>query len=153
MKSNNKKNEYKTLLSALAYGAPDDSQKLVVKYGETKAKDYDELEYKLAKIYANTPDKLEIEKEFASIHPHSKFILKYLAPKIDKKEDIVLKDIQVKDVESTNIPEQNSNCCGCPYCKSSSAEGDLPKTDIKNFDSVFILGIIAIVGIVAITNK
>lgn len=32
-------------------------------------------------MYAYSPKKIDIEKEFAEIHPHKDFILKYLAPK------------------------------------------------------------------------
>lgn len=173
MKKNNKKTEYKTLLSALAYGSPDDSQKLVIKYGGDKAKNYEDLEYKLAQIYANSPDKIEIERQFASIHPHSKFILKYLSPKkvdqplepiIEKK---IVTDEGTKNVKSIvvhdgyenaegNIKNISTSGCTCPYCnRTLSADGiqiiDEPKK--TNFDSLVLLGIIAIVGMVAIQKN
>lgn len=169
MKSN-KKNEYKTLLSALAYGAPDEAQKLVLKYGEEKADNYEDLEYKLAKIYSSFPDKIELEKQFAAIHPHSKFILKYLSPKkvdrplepIQEKEiktdtgTQVLKNIVVHDGYENADGETTSNCCGCHYCnKLSSADGITSVENKKGvyFDSLVLLGIIAVVGIVAITKN
>jgi len=173
MKTKNKKNEYKTLLSALAYGSPEDSQNLVIKYGGEKAKDYEELEYKLAQIYAKTPDKLEIEKEFASIHPHSKFILKYLSPKkeIRPLEPMVEKTINtsegsklVKNIlvhdgyeNADGVSEQTSNCqcCRCNCNKVSNADGISTVSNEKkmNFDSLVLFGIIAIVGIVSITKN
>lgn len=168
MKSKNKKNEYKTLLSALAYGSPEDSQNLVIKYGGEKAKDYEELEFKLAQIYSKTPDKLEIEKEFASIHPHSKFILKYLSPKKENNplepmsEKIIntsegsnlVKNILVHDgYENADGQQNHCQCCKCN--KSSNADGVSTTTEQKkiNFDSLVLFGIIAIVGIVAITKN
>jgi hypothetical protein len=173
MKNNKKKNEYKTLLSALAYGSPEDSQNLVIKYGGEKAKDYDELEYKLAQIYANTPDKLEIEKEFASIHPHSKFILKYLSPKkeikplepmIEKTIDTtegskLVKSILVHDgyenADGESEQISNGEGCNCNCHKISNADGLTTTSDSRkiNFDSLVLFGIIAIVGIVAITKN
>ena len=169
MKNNNKKTEYKTLLSALAYGAPDDSQKLVIKYGGEKAKNYDDLEYKLAQIYANTPDKLEIEKQFAEIHPHSKFILKYLSPKKENRplEPIIEKEVKSEEgtklVKNIVVHDGYQNADGgqvtdnsiCPYCnRVSNADGVQTTSESKrtNFDSLVLFGIIAVVGIVAITR-
>ena len=81
MKSKNNKKEYKTLLSVLAQGATDEAQKVLVENGLPEATTYEELEFNLAKAYSNANDKIALERKFAEIHPHSAFILKYLAPK------------------------------------------------------------------------
>jgi hypothetical protein len=170
MKNNNKKNEYKTLLSALAYGAPEEAQKLVIKYGEEKATDHDDLEYKLAKIYSSHPHKIEVEKDFASIHPHSKFILKYSKPLREDKPlqpmtesvvptsegDKIVKNVVIHDGYENADGESNHQPCNCKCCNPKSNADGLPTSDeIKknNFDYLVLFGIIAIVGMVAISKN
>jgi hypothetical protein len=116
---------------------------------------------------------LEIEKEFASIHPHSKFILKYLSPKKDTQplepmtEKVInssegsklVKNILVHDgyenADGESEQPTNCQCCNCRYNKTSSADGMLESNkEIRiNFDSLVLFGIIAVVGIVAITKN
>ena len=59
-----------TLMTVLAY---DDAsiagaRKLLKKYNQPDAKSYEDLEYKLATLYTQTPDKIQIEKELAQIN-------------------------------------------------------------------------------------
>lgn len=80
MSKKNQKKEYKTLLSVLANGSTDSARMLLKKHSGQDASDTKDLELKLARVYANSPRKLDIEKEFAEIHPHKDFILKYIKP-------------------------------------------------------------------------
>lgn len=150
-KSKNKK-EYKTLLSALAFGATDEAQKILAKNNVSEANTYEELEYNLAKLYANSTDKIALEKEFAEIHPHSKFILKYLAPKVptlDKKEldegNIEYENTAPKIVEMTSSANGD---CGC-----SSAEGTIQTPQKIDYNILALVSVVAIVGLVIIAKK
>lgn len=80
IKTGKKKKPTISLLKLLATQKPADSRKILAKHGKADATDYNDLELKLADLYANSPDKLTIEKEFAEIHPHKSFILRNLKP-------------------------------------------------------------------------
>jgi hypothetical protein len=155
-KSKNKK-EYKTLLSALAFGATDEAQKILATNGMKESNTYEELEYNLAKLYANSTDKISLEKEFAKIHPHSKFILKYLAPKVptvDKQEldegNVEYENTPPKIVEMTS--SANGSCsCGCSSC--SSAEGTIQTPQKIDYNVLALVSVVAIVGLVIIAKK
>jgi hypothetical protein len=77
-----------TLMTVLAYESTSDAQKLLKKYGREPAKGYTDLEVKLANLYFNTPDKVQLEKELAEIHPHKKWLLDNITPlvTIEKQE-------------------------------------------------------------------
>ena len=158
-KKNGNKKEYKTLLSALAFGSTDEAQKILSDNGIKEADSYEELEYNLAKLYSNATDKVAIEKQFAEIHPHSKFILKYLSPKIEPKEDkeVRKEDLQTMETEITppTIVEMSSNASGSSCgCGCSSAEGTVAIQQNKiDYNALALVSIVAIVGIVMIAKK
>lgn len=158
-KKNGNKKEYKTLLSALAFGSTDEAQKILSDNGIKEADSYEELEYNLAKLYSNATDKVAIEKQFAEIHPHSKFILKYLSPKIEPKEDkeVRKEDLQTMETEITppTVVEMSSNASGSSCgCGCSSAEGTVAIQQNKiDYNALALVSIVAIVGIVMIAKK
>lgn len=95
-----------SLMTILANEATDGSRKLLKKYNRADAKGYKDLEQKLAELYFDTADKVQLEKEMAEIHPHKKFLSKYIEPKVE--------------VVETKIEETTSNadgCCGCESCR------------------------------------
>jgi hypothetical protein len=145
-KSKNKQ-EYKTLLSALSFGATDESQKILAQNNIPEAKTHEELEVKLAKLYSDSTDKIKLEKQFAEIHPHSKFILKYLAPKQEERPEVV--ETLKSEVAQPQIVEVKSNASGCGC---SNAEGETEKTKI-NIQSLALVSIVAIIGLVIITKR
>jgi hypothetical protein len=155
---NGNKKEYKTLLSALAFGSTDEAQKILLNNGMKEANTYEELEYDLAKLYSTATDKIKIEKQFAEIHPHSKFILKYLSPKIEPNTKEVRKeDLQTMETETTppTIVEMSSSLSGnsCS-CGCSSAEGTVAIQQNKiDYNALALVSIVAIVGIVMIAKK
>jgi hypothetical protein len=155
-KKQNKK-EYKTLLSALAFGATDEAQKILAENGIAEVDSYEELEYNLAKLYSNATDKIKIEKQFAEIHPHSKFILKYLSPKVEPEAREVRKeDLQTMETETTppTIVEMSSNASGGCSCGCSSAEGTVAIQQNKiDYNALALVSIVAIVGLVIIAKK
>lgn len=146
-KSKNKK-EYKTLLSALAFGSTDDSQKILAKNGIPEAKTYEELEYQLAKLYSNSTDKIKLEREFAEIHPHAQFILKYLAPKPENTPEVV--ETLKTEVAQPQIVELKSNASGCGC---SSAEGTTESSQNINIQSLALVSVVAIIGLVIIAKR
>ncbi len=124
------------LLELLAINATGPSRLLLKKHGKEDAKGYEDLRDKLADLYQSEKDKIAIEKEFAEIHPHKEFILKYLAPKV-----------------TVNVPEPTASCEGNPNCncdKTSSADGLKETTDKITRDTNFMIAAVAIVGIVGL---
>lgn len=94
-----------TLMTILANEATADSRKLLKKYNRPDAKSHSDLEQKLAQLYFDTTDKVQLEKEMAAIHPHRKWIEKYIEPKVEITE---------------TIEETKSNVdggCNCEYCR------------------------------------
>ena len=164
MKQNSKNKEYKSLISVLALGSTGESQDILKQNGIEPAQSYEELEYKLAKLYSKAEDKVALEKKFAEIHPHSKFILKYLGKKQSGIEDIQPRpeDIQTMSTETTppKIVELASNAngemlCSCPMCKEAmlNAEGDVKKELKIDYTKIAIVGIVAIFGMVLLNRK
>lgn len=106
-----------TLMTVLANEATGPSRKILKEYGSPDAKNYKDLEVKLAELYFNTQDKVALEKKLADIHPHKNWILKNVKPAI---EEISNQD-QVEEVKSNATGD-----CMCPQCQNQ------PYTD-KNF--------------------
>lgn len=65
-------------MTLLANEAGRESSDILKKYNKPKAKNHADLEVKLAELYFEQPDKLQIEKELANIHPHKKWLIKSL---------------------------------------------------------------------------
>jgi len=158
--ANNRKK--KTLLSVLAYGSPEESQDLLFKKTGQKAIGCKDLEYKLAEFYAKSPDKVTLEKEFAEIHPHKDFILKYLAPEPEKIEIKADSENEVREVKLG--ADGYSNCDGDPNCNCNKKTQDM-----SGFAGVYhmegmgrrsndnmilgIIGVVAILGLVVVYKK
>jgi hypothetical protein len=99
-----------TLMTVLANEATGPSRKLLKEYGMPDAKNYSDLEIKLAELYFNTTDKVALEKKLAAIHPHKNWILRNVQPVIEEKS----KQEQVEEVKSNADGE-----CMCPQCQKS----------------------------------
>jgi len=93
---------FSTLLSTLANGATSESRKLLLKHTGEDAVNTKDLELKLAKVYSTSNSKIDVEKEFAEIHPHKEFILKYNKPKEQEKEQ---QQIEIKEEIKAVIEE------------------------------------------------
>ncbi len=76
----NKKKQFNTLLSTLANGSEIPARKLLKQHTGEDAQNTNDLVVKLSRLWANSTSKLDLEKEFADIHPHKNFILKYERP-------------------------------------------------------------------------
>jgi hypothetical protein len=182
-KKDNRKNvQYATLLSVLAQGSTDGARSILKKYSGQDAKNLTDLEVKLANMYSNSPKKLDIEKDFADIHPHKDFILKYNQPKPIVVEKVVEKEpIKSEVVLSTsnfdghppcgnpNCPrcnkffnsDGNSNCtcnksssaCGCGGSSSFEGETNILKMPNTQLMIVGVVGVVAIFGMFLYLNE
>lgn len=131
-----------TLMTLLANEATDGSRKILKEYGEPDAKDYKDLEVKLAELYFKTPDKVELEKKLSNIHPHKKWLMKYIEPveKIVEVEKIVPAETKSNadgDCPTTPTPLQTSSFSGETQMSSNSVMG--------------IIGLVAVVGILSLS--
>lgn len=97
-----------TLMTVLANEATGPSRKILKEYGSSDAKDYKDLEVKLAELYFNTKDKVALEKKLADIHPHKNWIIKNIKPAIEETS----KQELVEEVKSNAIGD-----CNCPQCQ------------------------------------
>ncbi len=106
-----------TLITLLAYQRTPQLRAILKKYGVADAKNYSDLELKIANLYNNSDNKLQLEKEFAEIHPHKSFIIKNLAPKEKTPEEV--QDEMLKFAQ-----EETSNCEGNPKCKCNEKKSN-----------------------------
>lgn len=131
-----------TLMTLLANEATAGSRKILKEYGEPDATDHKDLEVKLAELYFKTPDKVELEKKLSNIHPHKKWLMKYIEPveKIVEVEKIVPAETKSSadgDCPTTPTPIQTSSFSGEAPMSSNSIMG--------------IIGIVAVVGILSLS--
>jgi len=137
-----KKKPQISLITLLAYQRTPQLRALLKKYGIEDAKNYSDLEVKIAQLYSNSDNKMEMEKEFAELHPHKSFILKHLAPKEKTPEEVKEEMLKFAKEETSNCDgnpdckcnEKTSNACGCggSYGVDGSQTGEKSKFDIKN---------------------
>lgn len=136
-----------TLMTILANEATGPSRKILKEYGQPDAKNYQDLEIKLAELYFNTKDKVALEQKLASIHPHKNWILKNVQPVIEETS----KQVQLEEVKSNATGD-----CMCPQCRNQqpytdktffSAEGpsSSPKLGIEGLIAPMML--FALIGV------
>jgi len=119
------------LLELLAYNSTLSAKDLLKKHKMPEAVGYRDLQDKLADLYEKSNDKIAVEKEFASIHPHRDLILKYLSPP----------PVETKVI----IPEPKSSAEG-PLQGGVSLEEQLKMLKSNNV----LIASVAIVGIVGL---
>jgi hypothetical protein len=132
-----------TLMTVLANEATGPSRKLLKEYGMADAKNYTDLEVKLAELYFNTTDKVALEKKLAAIHPHKNWILRNVQPVIEEKS----KQEQVEEVKSNA-----DGSCMCPQCQKSTnySNASGPDQPSSKFDMNMLIVpsmLIAMVGL------
>jgi len=162
-----------TLLGVIANGSTSDARKLLKKYDQPDAINHEDLEYKLTKLYYDTPDKLALEKELAEIHPHKDFITKYIKPEPIKEETILdekfstsqaigcrCNQIGCPDCEDRLGRTKKSNACGCSSFEgNSNANGSAITTEPSNKEmaigsGILLVGMLGIITIFALSiNK
>lgn len=149
IKSNNKTDI--TLMTLLAYEATKESRDLLKKYNRQDAVNKKDLEGKLADLYFSVDDKIQIEKEMAAIHPHRKWLEKYIEPKIVEKTIEVVKEIKPSESSIKEVTPLNNNYSN--YCGNSYFDGQQgrmftlePKNNMNDY-----IGLIALVAVVGIS--
>ena len=158
-----------TLLGVIANGSTSEARKLLKKYDEQDAVNHEDLEFKLTKLYSKAPDKIELEKELANIHPHKEFIMKYNSPKTELTE--IPADVIAKTKSMAINPEQysTSNMCGsCGSsfggisnacgCSVSNATGTTSTNKTESQSSslnsgILVMGMLGIITIFALTIR
>lgn len=138
-------------MELLAYNSSIPARKILKKYGKADATGYKDLQIRLQQLYLEVPDKIELEKQLAEIHPHKDLILKYLSPTPPVDTKVIVK-------EPMSACEGNPDC-GCNK-KMSSAEGntatmtaDLIKPAVNTDLLISSVAIVAIVGLVIYSLK
>lgn len=156
------------LLSLLSVEATTESRNLLKKHGKPDAKNHKDLESKLAQLFYECDDKKAIEKELCEIHPHRKFILRYVEKPVEKQTKIeapngaVMSADNIKEILREYISsnsENFSNCAGNPNCNCGSSsftggQGTSAPAPINNTHMLMgVLGVVAIVGLLVYSKK
>ncbi len=152
-----------TIVELLAVNCTAQSRELLNKYNVPQPKNYEELQAKLAELYATCPDKKQLEKEFAQMHPHKEWIIDYVAPapvKAEIKVDPVKTETTTKVLDdgyyNMHGPMNQRHSCSCGCGGHSSFLGANTGTQGNKVDPNMIVGILAIMtfaGLVLYTQK
>lgn len=151
-------------MTLLANEATGPSQRLLKKYGKTKAISFADLEKKLADLYFESGDKVQIEKDMADIHPHKTWLLSRVKPIEATKVEPVLEgetkliEITPAPIANTNDVCTNQNCLqhhpmNNPYLggyQNFSGESNNNSNTPKLPAGFEYIGMIGVLGIVAI---
>lgn len=133
-RSKNPKKPEITLMTLLAYEATEDAQKLLQKYKKPKAKNFADLEVKLGELYVSVEDKLKLEKEMASIHPHKKWLMERSEPVVkveEKKVEAVSQPIK-EEIKPNLLEEQKKQMEAFKNELKSVLKEELEKTEKKS---------------------
>lgn len=133
-----------TLMTVLANEATGPSRKILKQYGMPDAKNYQDLEIKLAELYFNTKDKVALERKLAEIHPHKNWILRNVQPVLEETS----KQEQVTEIKSNAQGDIN-----CPSCQNKNrdflyASGE---TQSAKFDYNTIIVPVALIAFMGLT--
>lgn len=118
--SKKKKRPSITIMTLLACEEPRKATDLLLENGQTKAKDFKDLESKLAQAYHASDDKAAFEKKLAAIHPHHKWFMRVMAPEIEEKKKILVQPdppgeqtkVDPELISRVNLLEQRSDFFG-----------------------------------------
>ena len=150
-----------TLMTILANEATADSRKLLKKYNRPDATNHSDLEQKLAELYFNTSDKVQLEKEMAAIHPHRKWLQKYIEPTTEVSESKIKETSGCVDgdcCESCRQQRRAMNRASCPCAlnrgweQMSNADGNTvtKQSETRTFQPMEAVVPIALFGIITI---
>ena len=116
---------------------------LLNQYGVEKPVSGADLEYKLSKLYFSVPDKIKLEKELALIHPHRKFLMKYMEPVIKE----VPVEIPVPIAPIPAVTERVSSFDG----SSGQSQSQNSKTENIILAAISLVAVASIVAITALS--
>jgi hypothetical protein len=145
-----------TLMTLLANEATKDSADILKKYNKPKPQNHADLEVKLAELYFEQDDKIQIEKELANIHPHKNWIVKSLnlVNKDDKNCDKCLE--ATKKQSETDKFEEIKNVVTESVSKFSDFNGSKETNqpivkESTRISTIEIVGIIGVIGFIGLT--
>lgn len=152
-----------TIMELLAVNRTAQARQLLSKYNIEAPKNYVDLQEKLAQLYANCPDKKQIEKEFVDMHPHKEWILDYVEPapaKTEIKVDAVKTEPTTKVLDdgyyAANGMSNQRHSCACGCGGHSNFLGANTGTQNNKVDPNMVIGILALMtfaGLVIFTQK
>ena len=155
MKRNSQMNSRKqeiTLMTLLANEAARESAGILQKYNKPKAKNNADLEVKLAELYFEQPDKIQIEKELAEIHPHKKWLVKSL--QLVSKDEVKCKKCEETTQKTTETDklDEIKKMVSESVSKFSDFNGSNVATENTKLNPLTDwLPLIAVVGMVSVT--
>lgn len=144
-------------MTLLANESTSDARKLLKKYGKPDPKSYAELEVKLAELYFETQDKVQLEKELAELHPHKNWLTRILPPKVEIKEEIKTTNItSMEDKSSVDGENPNYRCrCRCcsqmPYNMMTNFDGNNSNTTNNSNNQKDYIGLIGVISVIGLT--
>ena len=144
-------------MTLLANEATKESAQILEKYKKPKAQNHSDLEVKLAELYFEQPDKLQIEKELAEIHPHKKWIVRTLD--LVNNSDTTCKTCEnSKETETEKNQLQSiKNAVSESVAKFSDFNGSkeapqpIVQENYKQISSLEIIGIVGAIGLIGLT--
>jgi len=153
-----------SMMCLLANENTNGSRKLLKELGKEDAINHDDLD----ELYKEAKDKRKVEKSFADIHPHKKFILKYCETKVEPAPADPTAEIPVpppiieqpKTIQNSlaDVNENYHGCCGgmsgaagssCA-CGSSHFSGADGSTNQSNSNELMVIGMVSIVAILGL---
>lgn len=126
-----------TLMTLLAYESTPEARVLLQKHGYDDAKSYGDLEVKLAQLYFDSPNKLEIEKELADIHPHKSWLLRVTKEIEPVKEEKIEAKAEIITPPTPNMINE----------LKSNADGTIQSNEDSHKMMLNYVGLIGVIGV------
>lgn len=139
-------------MTLLANEAAKESSGILAKYGKPKAKNHADLEVKLAELYFEQPDKKQLEKELAEIHPHKKWLVRTLELEPKGLKETVVTEAPTQAETNAEQIKNIEQVVSESIAKFSGFNGS-NNADTSNKSNVVTdwLPFVAIIGMVSIT--
>lgn len=138
-----------TLMTLLANEATAEAKGLLKQYNREPAKNYEDLEVKLAELYYSVPDKIRIERELANIHPHKEWIIKNVITETDSNKETKPKENDI-DFQLNKVQKEIINISS-PEEKSSYVGQETTKQPPVPFKVSDYMGLLAVAGLIGVT--
>ena len=146
-------------MTLLANEAAKESRGVLKKFKKPNAANHADLEVKLAELYFEQPDKLEIEKELAEIHPHKKWLIRSLdlVPKSDVKCETCEENKEIKTEKDTIAEIKEAITESVSKFSNFSGSKEAPQPTIvttdtqKGISTLEIIGMVGAIGLIGLT--
>ena len=158
-----------TITELLATNKTADCRRLLQQNGLEDANSYEDLQDKLVQLYRNSPDKRDIEKQVALMHPHKDFILKYCAPPVKVPADIkvspgtpstdagttqvIVNDYKGDEGNRYGADGNQKHSCACGCSGHSGFDGKVPYQRQQDIQLLALVSMVAIVALIIYSKK